>query len=275
MTHEQLIAKARQEAEYWSVPTSYFQHAKLREMVKVSFTSPELQGSVEIDLDRGDATEHAMTHDKFIARAREEVERSDLPTRNLQHAELREIVRISFCSPELGGTVQIDLDQGTGQFVTASASAGIELKPRNKGKEFSKAAQDLLARANDESKRMGCDHVGSDHLLLAAVSRDTEIGSMLLKNAGLTAEAVRTRLLSTGSVPEDAPTGYGPSMRGVLRSACRYADSLGHAEVTPEHLILGLLDETDGGARNLFSHFGINTEETKNKILEALRKESR
>jgi hypothetical protein len=38
-------------------------------------------------------------------------------------------------------------------------------------------------------------------------------------------------------------------MRNVLRAASHHADSLRNAEIEPEHLVLGLLDETDGGAR--------------------------
>ena len=55
-------------------------------------------------------------------------------------------------------------------------------------------------------------------------------------------------------------------MRNVLRAASHQADSLQHAEIEPEYLILGLLDETDGGARRAIRHFGVDTAQTKRKI---------
>ncbi len=54
-------------------------------------------------------------------------------------------------------------------------------------------------------------------------------------------------------------------MRNVLRAASHHADSLRHAEIEPEHLVLGLLAETDGGAGRAIRHFGVDTAETMRK----------
>jgi ATP-dependent Clp protease ATP-binding subunit ClpA len=56
-------------------------------------------------------------------------------------------------------------------------------------------------------------------------------------------------------------------MRNVLRASSQHADSLRDAEIEPEHLVLGLLDEIDGGAGRAFRHFGVDTAETKRKLL--------
>ncbi len=55
-------------------------------------------------------------------------------------------------------------------------------------------------------------------------------------------------------------------MRNVLRVASQHADSLQPPEIEPEHLVLGLLDETDGGAGRAIRHFGVDTAQTKRKI---------
>jgi len=54
-------------------------------------------------------------------------------------------------------------------------------------------------------------------------------------------------------------------MRNVLRAASHHANSLQHAEIEPDHLILGLLDETGGGAGRAIRHFGVDTAETMRK----------
>jgi hypothetical protein len=213
-----------------------------------------------------------MTHEQLIAKAIEEAERYGVPPEILQDPKLREAVRIKFRSRESKGDAEFYLDRTTGEVLSGTFS-GFERKPSGTGKQFSKTAQEVLALASDESRRMGCEHVGSDHFLRGALSYGKGIGVTVLLSAGLSAEAVRSRLASVGSAPEDAPTGYGPSMRSVLRSAVRYTDSLQHTEVEPEHLILGLLDETDGGARNMFVHFGIDTVEMKRKLLQKLDEE--
>ena len=86
--------------------------------------------------------------------------------------------------------------------------------------------------------------------------------------AGLTLEALRSHVAAAGPAPEAAATGYAPSMRNGFRAASRHADSLRHPDIEPERLLLGLLDETDGGARRAFRHFGVDTAETMRKVFE-------
>ena len=76
---------------------------------------------------------------------------------------------------------------------------------------------------------------------------------------------MRSHVRAAGPAPEEAATGYGASMRNVLRASSQHADSLRHAEIEPEHLVLGLLDETDGGAGRAIRHFGVDTAETMRK----------
>jgi ATP-dependent Clp protease ATP-binding subunit ClpA len=65
-----------------------------------------------------------------------------------------------------------------------------------------------------------------------------------------------------------------PTMRSVLRAFSHHAESLGHKEIEPEHFVLGLLDESDGGAIKALRHFGVNVEQTKRLLLERTAHES-
>jgi ATP-dependent Clp protease ATP-binding subunit ClpA len=73
--------------------------------------------------------------------------------------------------------------------------------------------------------------------------------------------------MAVGSAPEVAPNGYGPSMRNILRLSSQHADTLGQAEIEPEHFVLGLLDEVDGPAIGILRHFGVDVDRTRAALL--------
>ena len=214
-----------------------------------------------------------MTHEELIAKAIEHARQCGIPVEKLQQPNVREAAVVRFrSSNSQSSTAEFYLDRASGELITATFSGG-ELTPRKTGKSFSKGAQELLALASQESRSLDCEHVGSEHLLLGVLAYGNGVGFAILSAAGLTLEELRGYIASVGSTPEEASAGYGPSMRSVLRAACRHADSLGHAEVEPEHLVLGLLEEVDGGAKRSFAHFGIDTEQTKRALLQRISEE--
>jgi ATP-dependent Clp protease ATP-binding subunit ClpC len=137
-------------------------------------------------------------------------------------------------------------------------------------KQLSKRAQRVLLLANRESKRFNCPHVASEHLLLGALAYRSPAVSGTLRRAGLALHEIRAFVAQVGSAPEEASHGYGPSMRGALRRSCEHCEALKHRRIQPEHLVLGVLDEKDGGAVRVLRHFGIDVRATKRRIVHRL-----
>lgn len=196
-----------------------------------------------------------------------------MPVEQLQHPKVRETVLVSFTRRDATATARFLLDANTGDFVSAEFSDP-EFAPTPAGKGLSTRAQRVLKLASDESKQMGCDHVGSDHLLLGLLVHGEGIGPAVLSAVGLTAEAVRLRIASIGATAEVASGGYAPSIRHVLRLACQHADALRHPEIEPEHFVLALLDKFDGPAMSLFRHFAVDIERVKSSLLRRISAES-
>jgi len=139
-------------------------------------------------------------------------------------------------------------------------------------KQLSKRGQRVLLLANRESKRFCCPHVASEHLLLGALSYRSPAVSSPLRSAGLALAALRSYIAQVGSAPEKAPHGYGPSMHGALRRSCQHSRALSHSKIEPEHLVLGVLDETDGGAARALHRFGVDIAATRRHIIRRIRK---
>jgi len=212
-----------------------------------------------------------MTWEELIAKAEEHAKTAGIPVEQLHKPKVRETALVSFISKSTRATAKFQLDAVTGELISAQFS-GPEFTPKPAGKQFSKSAQRVLALANEESRRVGCDHVGSDHLLLGLLVYGEGVGAAMLSSAGLTAEAVRDRIRTIGSAAEVASNGYGPSIRNILRLSSIYAETLGHPEIEPEHFVLGLLDKIDGPAMSLFRYFAIDVEQAKTSLLHRISK---
>ncbi len=108
-----------------------------------------------------------MTWEELIAKAEEHARRAGIPVERLHRPKVRETAVVSFVSKSSTATARIHLDAITGDLISADFS-GPEFTVKSPGKQlqFSKRAQRVLALASQESRDMGCDHVGSDHLLL-------------------------------------------------------------------------------------------------------------
>jgi len=149
-----------------------------------------------------------MTWEELIAKAEEHANKAGIPVEQLHKPKVRETALVSFISKSSRATAKFHLDAVTGELISTQFS-GPEFAPKGTGKQFSKNAQRVLALANEESRRVGCDHVGSDHLLLGLLVYGESVGAAMLSSAGLTAEAVRDRIRTIGSAAEVASNGYG------------------------------------------------------------------
>jgi len=214
-----------------------------------------------------------MTWEELIAKAEEHARTAGIPVEQLHKPKVRETALVSFTSKRSTSMARFHVDAITGDLISAEFS-GNEFTPNVTGKQFSKRAQRVLALASEESRRMGCEHVGSDHLLLALLVDGEGSGAAVLSTAGLTAEAVRLRITTIGSTAEVASNGYGPSMRDILRLSSQHADTLGDPEIEPEHFALGLLDKVDGPAMSLFRHFAVDIKRVKTSLLQKISNKS-
>lgn len=214
-----------------------------------------------------------MTWEELIAKAEEHAKTAGIPVEQLHRPKVRETALVSFISKSSKATAKFHLDAVTGELISAEFS-GSEFTPKRTGKQFSKRAQRVLALAGEESKRMGCEHVGSDHLLLGLLVYGEGSGAAALSSAGLTQETVRSRILVIGSTAEVASNGYGPSMCNILRLSSHHSETLGDPEIEPEHFVLGLLDRVDGPAMSLLRHFAIDTERVKTSLLQKMSHKS-
>jgi hypothetical protein len=81
-----------------------------------------------------------------------------------------------------------------------AAAGDIGLTPR---------AKKVMELAVEEARRLGHDHIGTEHLLLGLVREGSGIGADVLREGGVDLAAVRSRVLAAIGAPDEPPAGAG------------------------------------------------------------------
>jgi ATP-dependent Clp protease ATP-binding subunit ClpA len=149
--------------------------------------------------------------------------------------------------PEVGGLVRLVESRST------SASALDQLQ--------------AAARLVDERRHQ--DEAVLDHFVVAARRRDcswTEIGAAL----GVSKQAAHQRFpVAAGEVDRWPPQGS-DTVRAAFESAQAEARAMGHNYLGTEHVLLGLLTQTDGVAAHALSALGVERTAVVSRIREVV-----
>jgi ATP-dependent Clp protease ATP-binding subunit ClpA len=139
---------------------------------------------------------------------------------------------------------------------------------------FTPRAQQVLALARKEADRFHHNYVGAEHLLLGLVNLGQGVAVSVLQKHGFDLETTRNAVeKQVGIGPEAKPTGnipYTPRMKKILTEAQKEAKALNHSYVGTEHLLLGLLCESEGAAARVFRQFNLDVKKCRAEILREL-----
>ena len=135
---------------------------------------------------------------------------------------------------------------------------------------FTPRAQQVLALARKEADRLNHNFLGTEHLLLGLIKLGQGVAVNVLQKMGLDLETVRMEVeKQTPSGPDQKMIGnipYTPRVKKVIVLAQKEARNLNHMYVGTEHLLLGLLHESDGVAAKVLFALGINFVRTHQEV---------
>jgi ATP-dependent Clp protease ATP-binding subunit ClpC len=144
-------------------------------------------------------------------------------------------------------------------------------EPREGAINFTPRAIQVLVLARKEAERLNHNFIGTEHVLVGLIELGNGVAVNILKKFGLNLENVRKeieRLCSAGSCEKiSGQIPYTPRTKKVLARAYNEAQALGYKYAGTEHLLLGLLAETDGMAWRIFKMANIDYETIRKEIL--------
>lgn len=139
---------------------------------------------------------------------------------------------------------------------------------------FTDRARKVMALANQEAQRFNHEHIGTEHILLGLVKEGSGVGATVLKNLEVDIKKLRLEvekhvksgpdLVTMGKLPQT------PRAKKVIEYAIEEARALNHNYVGTEHILLGLLRETEGVAAQVLMGIGLKLEDVRQEVLNLL-----
>ena len=115
---------------------------------------------------------------------------------------------------------------------------------------FTERSRKVMGLAQEESGRLGHGYVGTEHLLLGLIREEEGVAAPALRASGVTVDGVREQVETIVGYGE-ADTSQKPfraESKRVLESSLKESMRLGHNYVGTEHVLLGLVRESEGVA---------------------------
>ena len=135
---------------------------------------------------------------------------------------------------------------------------------------FTPPARQVVVYAQEESQRLGHDHIGGEHILLGLLREGEGIPARVLGSLGITLEEAHKHVGPVHDATEAPATGmtpFTPAAKEALERASDEADALNHAIVGTEHVLLGLTAVGDEVVEMILSELSVAPEQIRAKLL--------
>jgi ATP-dependent Clp protease ATP-binding subunit ClpC len=142
---------------------------------------------------------------------------------------------------------------------------------------FTERAKGVLTRAEDVARLAQHAYIGTEHLLVALLGDDAALAAVALSNLGVEINRARAAAESLVAQGERRVTQQIIPSLGVKKAidfAVDEASRLKQAQVTTEHLLLGIIREGKGMGAQTLGGMGITVDKLRAE-LERLRSQSR
>jgi ATP-dependent Clp protease ATP-binding subunit ClpC len=139
---------------------------------------------------------------------------------------------------------------------------------------FTDRARRVVVQAQEEARTLDHHYLGPEHVLLALTHES--IGGLapkVLELLGISLDAVRQRVEEVTGRGNQEPSGhipFTPQSKKVLELALQESRALGHNYIGTEHILLGLIRQSDGVAAQVLSELGADLDGAREQVIRLL-----
>lgn len=142
---------------------------------------------------------------------------------------------------------------------------------------FTEKAIAVIMAAQQEARRLGHNFVGTEQILVGILREGTNLAAQVLNEMGVTLEATQAEvenLIGRGSGSITAEVPFTPKSKRIFEQAFQEARQLDQRYVSPEHLLLSLIQETDTAAVKVLLSLGIDFPTLRTEIIRKVSEET-
>jgi ATP-dependent Clp protease ATP-binding subunit ClpC len=144
----------------------------------------------------------------------------------------------------------------------------------NKMERFTQRARRVLSLAQEEAERLQHNYIGTEHLLLGLMREEGGVAGRVLRDLGLEQRRVEElveRLTRASTRTPSTQLDLSPGTKRVLELAVDEARRMGHHYIGTEHLLLGLVRQSEGVAIDVLKRLGVSPEEVRRQTRRVLQ----
>ncbi|MBG7617105.1 MAG: ATP-dependent Clp protease ATP-binding subunit, partial [Chloroflexi bacterium] len=135
--------------------------------------------------------------------------------------------------------------------------------------KFSERARRVLTFAQEEAQKLNHNYIGTEHILLGLVREEDGVAAKVLLSMDINPSKVRSAvefIVGRGEKPTSTETGLTTRAKKVIELAIDEARNMSHNYIGTEHLLLGLLRESEGVAAGVLDSFGVTADKVRVEI---------
>jgi ATP-dependent Clp protease ATP-binding subunit ClpA len=140
---------------------------------------------------------------------------------------------------------------------------------------FTRSARTVVAKAEDASRLLNHNYVGTEHLLLGLMADPEAVSARALASHGLDVTAIHGAVVEIVGRGVEGPlvpvrTPFTPRAKGVFEFALRESLKLGRNYVDTEAILLGLIRVGEGIATQVLTALGVDLESLRVTVMELI-----
>src|SRR6476646_1602097 len=135
---------------------------------------------------------------------------------------------------------------------------------------FTDKALQVIMLAQEESRRLGHNFVGTEQILLGLLGEGSGVAFKVLKSFGVTIKDARVeveRLIGRGSGFVAVEIPFTPRAKKILEMAMQQGRDFGHSYINTEHLLLAIIEDKNGVGNRVLLNLGVNLTKLKTEVL--------
>jgi ATP-dependent Clp protease ATP-binding subunit ClpC len=134
---------------------------------------------------------------------------------------------------------------------------------------FTERARHVIVLAQEESRLLSHNYIGTEHLLLGLLAEREGIAARALESLHVTLEAAREQVKEIIGPGQQQPSGhipFTPRAKKILELSLREALNMSSEVIDTQHLLLGLVDEGDGVGAQILLQLGATAQTVREAV---------
>jgi ATP-dependent Clp protease ATP-binding subunit ClpC len=134
---------------------------------------------------------------------------------------------------------------------------------------FTERSRRVVVLAQEESRLLGHNYIGTEHLLLGLLAEQEGVAARALESLNVTLNAAREQVEEIIGPGQQHPHGhipFTPRAKKILELSLREALTTGSEVIDTQHLLLGLIDEGDGVGAQILQRLGATTQAVREAV---------